>query len=80
MRPWLTYTLIRLGVFAAALALLAFLTPAIPLWVSAVIAAVVGLCVSYIFFGDLRRRMVEDLAARRNRPEERSDEAAEDAV
>jgi hypothetical protein len=45
-RTWLVYTLIRLGIFAAVLALLLLLgiTP----WISAVLAAIISLCISII--------------------------------
>ncbi|MET3769416.1 hypothetical protein ABIB15_002112 [Marisediminicola sp. UYEF4] len=47
-RQWVSYSLLRLGIFAAALILL--LTLRIEPWIAATVAAVVGLCVAYIFF------------------------------
>lgn len=48
-------------------------------WLAAILAAVIGLCVSYIFFGKLRDAVARDLAARRAAPPEDSDADVEDA-
>ena len=77
MKPWLQYALIRVGVFALVFAVLYLLRPDL-WWAWAVGAAVISICVGYIFFGDLRRRMAEDVAARRSGTRPSSDEAAED--
>ena len=77
MKPWLAYSLLRLGVFAVVFALL--MVANVPWWLSAVIAAVIGLCVGYIFFGKLRDAVALDIAARRARPAGDADTAAEDA-
>ena len=77
MKPWLAYSLLRLGVFAVVFALLMLAN--VPWWLSAVIAAVIGLCVGYIFFGRLRDAVALDIAARRARPAGDADTAAEDA-
>lgn len=76
VKPWVLYSLIRLGIFVAVFGLL-LLTPT-PTWLSAIIAAVIGLCVSYIFFGKLRDAVALDLAARRARPAADADSTAED--
>jgi len=47
-RQWVSYSLLRLGIFAAALIVLLALQ--IEPWIAATVAAVVGLCVAYIFF------------------------------
>jgi hypothetical protein len=70
------YSVIRVGVFAVALALLLLLP--IPWWVAAVAAAIIGLCVSYIFFGELRGRVAADLVARRGAPAADADADVED--
>ncbi|MEP6482067.1 MAG: DUF4229 domain-containing protein [Rhodoglobus sp.] len=80
MKPWLQYSLIRLGVFAVALTVLILvgLEP-VP---AAIIAALLGLCVGYIFFGSLRARVVAELAQRRaavTPPRKDADAEAEDA-
>lgn len=88
--PWILYTLLRLGIFAAAFAALYLVLPA-PLEsagivgfaavvIVAVIAAVIALTMSYIFFGRLRDAVALDLAARRDHPAADLDAAAEDAV
>ena len=77
MKPWLAYSLLRLGVFAVVFALL--MVANVPWWLSAIIAAVIGLCVGYIFFGRLRDAVALDIAARRARPAGDADTAAEDA-
>lgn len=46
-RQWIIYTLIRVGVFAVALALLLVL--GVNPWIAAIAAAVIGFCFSYIF-------------------------------
>lgn len=63
MKPWVAYTLLRVGLFAGVFAVLMLL--GIEWWLSAVLAAVIGLCVAYIFFGRLRSAVAKDLAERR---------------
>lgn len=50
-RQWIIYSLIRVGVFAVALALL--LVMQVNVYLAAIVAAVIGFCVSFIF---LRRQ------------------------
>ena len=77
MKPWVKYTFIRLGIFAVALAVL--LVIRIDPYIATIVAAIVGLCVSYIFFAPLRRRVALDLAERQAKPETRhGDDIAED--
>jgi len=70
---WIPYTLLRLalfgGVFALVFALLAsYGIPTITVAViSAAVAAVVSLTVSYIFFARLRNRVATELAESRER-------------
>lgn len=70
------YTLIRVSIFAAVFAVL-YAVVRVEGWVAAVIAAIVGLCVSYIFFRPQRDDAVRSLAPQRDGAAE-SDEAAED--
>lgn len=63
VKPWLAYSLIRVGVFAVLFVALLF--TALPPWLSAIVAAVIGLCVAYLFFGRLRHAVATDLAERR---------------
>ncbi len=90
MNPWIQYSLVRLGIFGAAFAVLYLVLPA-PLEsigiegfaviaIAAVIAAVVALTVSYIFFGRLRDAVAVDLAERRGKPVADPDADAEDAA
>ena len=77
MKPWVAYSLLRIGVFAVAFA--ALMLANVPWWLSALIAAIIGLCVGYIFFGGLRDRVALDIAERRARPAGDADSTAEDA-
>lgn len=78
MRSTVIYGLIRLGVFAVVFAAL-MIVRADLWWLWAVVAAVVGFCVGYIFFGRLRDASSRELAERR-KPRSTPDEDAEDAV
>lgn len=73
------YSLARLSVFVVAFAVLMLI--GIEWWISALVAAVIGLCISYIFFTKLRNAVALDIAERRARkPEEHVDALAEDEV
>lgn len=63
MKPWITYTLIRLGIFAAVFALLYGLLQ-VHWALAAALAALIGLSVSYLFFSRQRDAAVAALAAR----------------
>ncbi len=67
MRAWILYSGLRVGVFLVIFALLYALTSSIglnPAWViSAIAAAVLALCISYIFFRPLRERVAQDVSA-----------------
>lgn len=78
MSPWIQYTLLRLGIFGAGLGLL--LAIGLDWWWAAIVATVVSMTVSYIFFGALRDAVALDLAARRQRPAVDADADAEDAL
>lgn len=86
MRPWILYSLARLGIFAVVLAvLLPVLAQHLDLRfaaaVAAVIAAVVAFCVSYLALGRLRAGVTQSIAATRTQRRRRSaDEEAEDAA
>jgi len=77
VKPWVAYSLLRVGVFVVAFA--ALMLANVPWWLSALIAAIIGLCVGYIFFGELRDRVALDIAERRARPAGDADSTAEDA-
>lgn len=72
MKPWVSYSLIRLGIFAAALTLLLLL--GVPGWVAAIAAALIGLSIAYIFFRPQRDELIESV---RRTPT--TDEDVEDA-
>ena len=67
MKPWVKYSIVRLGIFVVALVLFVLLLP--NPYVATLLAAVVAFCVSYIFFAGLRRQVALELADRRSRPE-----------
>ena len=77
MKAWLLYTLARLGIFAAALVLLLVLTP-MPWYWATIVAALVGLLVSYIALARLRTQVATSLANRRGGPERDADTDFED--
>jgi inner membrane protein involved in colicin E2 resistance len=89
VRAWILYSALRVGVFLLLFALLFALTSAIgwnPAWlIAACAAALLALCISYIFFRPLRDRVALDVAAARTgaqagSPRAGSDEDAEDAA
>jgi len=49
-------------------------------WLSAIIAAILGFAISYIFFGKLRDAVALDIVARRSVPSHDPDRDAEDAA
>ena len=78
MRPWIKYTLLRVGIFAVALVIL--LVVGVNPFVSAVVAAIAGFVLSYIFFRKLRGEVAAELAQRNAKPEplKNADTEAED--
>jgi hypothetical protein len=67
MRPWITYSLIRLAIFIVVLAVL--LAVQVNPYLATVIAAVAGFAISYVFFRGLRDRVAIELARRNEKPE-----------
>ncbi len=85
VRPWILYTLVRVGLFAVMFAILYALTA--NLWsfawaAAAVVAALLSLCISYIFFRPLRERVAMEWVSARERPASGAgaDEDVEDAA
>ncbi len=72
MKPWITYTLIRVGLFAVVLTVL--LLVGIEGWIAALAAALVGLSVSYIFFRPQRDAAIEEALSRRKSSDEEAEE------
>lgn len=78
MTPWIRYSIIRIGLFAASFAILMVLN--IVWWASALLATVIAFALSYIFFVRQRDKLAEDLATRLERSKRPdSDALAEDA-
>ena len=65
--PWIKYTLIRLGIFVVVLAIL--LLVGVNPYISAVVAAVAGFVLSYVFFRKLRTQVAEGFAKRNEKPQ-----------
>ncbi|AYF98100.1 DUF4229 domain-containing protein [Protaetiibacter intestinalis] len=76
MPAWIPYTLLRIALFGGTFALLYLLN--VWYWLAAIVAAVVGLTVSYIFFPTLRTRVATELAESRARRAEASPASADD--
>ena len=79
MSPWIQYTLVRLVLFGASFGLL-LATGRLDWWWAALIATVISMTVSYIFFSSLRDAVALDLHARRTQPAVDTDAAAEDGA
>jgi hypothetical protein len=76
VKAWLTYTLARLGIFAAVLAILLVIGIQ---WAFATIgAALISLLVSYIALPRLRWQVATSLAERKQAPEHDADSDYED--
>jgi len=79
---WLSYTVYRILMFAVPLAVLLMLS--IVWWVSAIVAALIGLCLSYIFLRKPREQVARDLYTARHptaevvHPDAESEDAAID--
>ncbi len=82
VRTWILYSVIRIGIFAAAFVLLFWLLGGEFWWLAAICAAIIALCISYIFLGAMRQRISIDLAARTSRRKKPVDidAAVEDAA
>jgi hypothetical protein len=77
---WITYTVLRLLVFAVPLVVLLLL--GVVWWLAVIAAALIGLCLSYIFLSRPRNAVSSDLYAVRHRdkPARSEDDAVEDAA
>jgi hypothetical protein len=76
--PWIKYSVVRLGLFALILGLL--LGAGMWWWLAAVIASIIAMTVSYIFFSSLRDAVALDVHSRRTQPAVDTDAAAEDGA
>ena len=77
---WITYSVLRLLVFAVPLVILLLL--GIVWWLAVIAAALIGLCLSYIFLSRPRNAVSSDLYAVRHRdkPARTEDDDVEDAA
>lgn len=81
MRPWIKYSLIRLAIFVVALA--GLLVAGVNPFLAAVVAAIAGFALSYIFFRKVRDEVAAELAARGREPAQVTNvdtEAEDDAL
>lgn len=81
MRPWVIYSLARVGIFLALLVVLLVL--GIDGWIAAVAATLMALAISYLALGELRGRVSAELFEAREKREagivtRGEDEVAED--
>jgi hypothetical protein len=72
---WVYYSVLRVLMFAAPFALL--MSMQIKFWIAALVAALIGFCLSYIFLRRSRESMSRDLYEARHR--EKAPVAADDA-
>lgn len=76
MKAWMQYTVVRLGIFAAALAVLVVVGTG---WIlGAVFASLIALSLSLLFLGGLRQRAAESLRSRVEKPQRDVDSDIED--
>jgi hypothetical protein len=77
---WLRYTLLRVLLFAAPLAVL--LIAGVDPWISVAVAALFGFSASIVFLRGMRERLAQELYAARHRdaPVVRDDDEVEDAA
>jgi hypothetical protein len=77
VKAWLLYTVVRLAIFAAVLAILMLI--GWQWYIATIVAALVGLLVSYIALPKLRYQVATSLATRRRTPDRDADSDFEDA-
>ena len=76
---WFWFSLMRIAAFAIPLVVMLFL--GIEPWIAALLAAVVGLCISYIFFAPTRNSLSQALyESRQAKKAAAKDEETEDAL
>lgn len=79
---WVSYSIYRLLMFAVPFAILFLLLQRSEWWLAALLSAVIGLCLSYLFLRKPRERVAIDLYQARHRDKGRvhSDAESEDAA
>ena len=78
---WLTYTLLRVALFAVPFAILMLFN--VSWWISGILAAIIGLSSSYIFLARLRNSMstaIYEARVRQKSAAPGADESAEDSA
>ena len=78
---WVWFTVLRVGIFAAVLAILLLVMP-VPPWVSTIVAAIIALCISFIFLSRPRAQLAGQLDRMRRGEANHgtTDDDAEDAA
>lgn len=80
---WLWFTLIRVGLFAVLLVVFIIVLPIEP-WISAILAAIIAMCISYIFLSRPRaavsQQIAESRAGTRRSASDRDDDAEDGAL
>lgn len=66
MPAWIKYLLVRIGIFAVVLAVL--LVCQVNPFIAAVVAAVAGFVLAYVFFRKLRDQVAKEFATRNEKP------------
>ncbi|MEY2847766.1 MAG: hypothetical protein RI885_431 [Actinomycetota bacterium] len=77
-RSWILFSALRIGLFAVVLTVLLLLQ--IEPWIAALLAAVIGLCVSYIFFRPQREALAKSVSEYRSTEHRDEDADAESAA
>ena len=78
MSPWIRYSLVRLGVFGGVFGLLYSLD--ISWWVALIFATVLSFTVAYIFMGNTRRALSQQLSQRLSKKGPDVDADVEDSL
>ena len=78
MSPWIRYSLVRLGVFGGVFAFLYSLD--IRWWVALIFATVLSFTVAYIFMGNTRRALSQQLSQRLSKKDADADADIEDSL
>jgi ABC-type bacteriocin/lantibiotic exporter with double-glycine peptidase domain len=78
VRPWILYSVIRLGLFAVTFIVLMLI--GVPWLWSTLAAAAIGFSVSYIFFREQRDAVAQSIVARRVNGETNPDEDEDSAI
>ena len=78
MSPWIRYSLVRLGVFGGVFTLLYSLD--IRWWVALIFATVLSFTVAYIFMGNTRRALSQQLSQRLSKKGPDADADIEDSL